>query len=161
MLHTATRPAIEGADSLLARTLTPPGYTGHTHFWQRAVSRRQFVRTAAGTSALAVGASLAWPTLALAAPAHNADPTPIPNGIDLLFIVGGPHGPTFHVFFPVPGNEVATITDFKGSLAAAEIQGTGVTNKGETLTYDADMRFMDGHYVSVDGRTRRGTFGFV
>jgi hypothetical protein len=162
MLHVvAPSTALEWDDSSLALNRRTSGYTGHAHFWQRALSRRQFVRTAAGTSALAVGAGLAWPTIALAAPASNADPNPIPGGIDLLFLVGGPHGPTFHVFPPALGQEVSTITDFKGSVAAADVQGTGRTNKGETLTFDADMRFMDGQYVSVDGRTRRGTFGFV
>jgi hypothetical protein len=26
---------------------------------------------------------------------------------------------------------------------------------------DTDMRFQDGLYVGVDGKTRRGTFGFI
>jgi hypothetical protein len=164
MLQLATRSAVVGDDGPRLVDVSPPGYTGHSHFWQRALSRRQFVRGVAGTSALAVGASLAWPTLALAEEAErDAAPNPIPGGLPLLDIVtgGAQHGPIFHVFLPAFGNEVSTITDFKGTIAAAEIQGTGVTNSNETLTFDADMRFMSGRYVSVDGRTREGTFGFV
>ena len=68
----------------------------------------------------------------------------------------------FHANFPIFGTEVSTITDFSGSIAAAELQGTGTSNMAPTaLFYDADMRFMSGKYTSVDGRTREGTFGFV
>ena len=31
----------------------------------------------------------------------------------------------------------------------------------DRLTFDADMRFMDGVYTDVAGRTSRGTFGFI
>src|SRR4051812_45514955 len=34
---------------------SPPDPRGHAHFWERAFSRRRFVRTAAGTTALVVG----------------------------------------------------------------------------------------------------------
>ena len=141
--------------------LSPPGYAGHAHFWERALSRRDFVRTAAGVSALAAGASIAWPAAALAASGPDATPKPIPGGTDLLALLGLPSGPKFHFFFPVFGQEAVTITDFNGSMAAAEIQGTGVDNAGTALTFDADMRFMSGEYVAVDGRHRQGTFGFI
>ena len=165
MLVTPRSTAIEWSDPGPVSTLRPPGYVGHAHFWERALSRRDFVRTAAGASALAVAAGMAWPAAAFAESesesGHNATPRPIPGGTDLQFLLGLGHGPLFHFFFPAFGQEVSTITDFSGSLAAAEIQGSGLDNKGKTLTYDADMRFMSGEYVALDGRRREGTFAFV
>ncbi len=152
---------IERSDPGPISMLSPPGYVGHAHFWERALSRRAFLGAAAGASALAATASVAWPAVAFAESEHNAAPRPIPGGTDLQFLLGNGHGPPFHFFFPVIGQEVSTITDFKGSLAAAEIQGSGVDNKGTTLTYDADMRFMSGEYVALDGRRHEGTFAFV
>ncbi len=151
-------------------SLQPPGYTGHPHFWQRALSRRQFVRTAAGATAMVVGSGLWMPIQAAAdgdddhkgrKPALGAAPNPIPGGLDLLG-----NGHIFHVFFPVYGQEVSTITDFNGMIAAAEIQGMGTgtdTAKGMKTRYfyDADMRVMDGMYIGKDGKTRKGAFGFV
>jgi len=155
--------------------LQPPGYTGHPHFWQRALSRRQFVRTAAGATAMVVGSGLWIPTQVAAdhgkddddhKPGGNADPKPIPGGTDLLSLLGQPSGPKYHFFFPAFGQEVSTVGDFDGFLAAAEIQGSGTarntsTGAKTTLYFDADMRFMDGRYISVDGQTRRQTFGFI
>jgi hypothetical protein len=156
--------------------LSPPGYTGHAHFWERALSRRQFVRTAAGTTAVVLGAGLWTPSLAAAANPGNDDddhdhhgvvqPTPIPGGTDLLALLGLPPGPIYHFFFPAFGQEVSTINNLNGSVAAAEIQGTGTAIDTKTgaktpLTFDADMRFMDGVYVGEDGHTHRGTFGFI
>jgi hypothetical protein len=132
-----------------------PGHTGHAHFWDRALSRRQFMLAAAGsTAALAL-------LPGLAAAADGGAPKPIPGGLDLLGLITGHTGPTFHVFFPVFGQEVSTITDFNGFVAAGEIQGFGTANNGDRLFFDADMRFMDGVYIDVAGRTSRGTFGFI
>jgi hypothetical protein len=145
--------------------LSPPGYAGHAHFWERAFSRRDFVRTAAGASALAVAAGMAWPAAAFAESESESEkdsaPKPIPGGTDLQALVGLGSGPLFHFFFPKFDEEAVTIFDFKGAMAAAEITGSGLDNKGKTLTYDADMRFMSGEYVARDGRRREGTFAFV
>jgi hypothetical protein len=62
---------------------------------------------------------------------------------------------------PAVGFEMSTITDFHGVVGAAEIQGTAKGSDGTTYTFDADMRFMQGLYVGMDGRLRRGSFGFV
>jgi hypothetical protein len=157
------------------RALQPPGYTGHPHFWQRALSRRQFVRTAAGSIAMMVGSGL-WIPMQVAAdpssgvddrnPGGNANPKPIPGGTDLFTLLGQGPGPTFHFFFPAFRQEVSTVTDFDGVVAAADIQGSGTarhtaTQKKTKLYFDADMRFMDGLYVAMDGRPRRQTFGFI
>jgi hypothetical protein len=158
--------------------LNPPGYIGHPHFWQRALSRRQFVRTAAGATAMVVGGGLWVPTPVAAEQDENnnnddhkpgrgnPEPKPIPGGTDLFALLGQGHGPTFHFFFPAFRQEVSTVGDFDGFVAAAEIQGKGTatntaTGAKTTLYFDADMRFMDGRYVAVDGRTRRQTFGFI
>jgi hypothetical protein len=91
----------------------------------------------------------------------GASPRPIP------FDLFGGQGPAVaHVDLPYYGNELATMTDFRGFVAAAEIQGSGVgtdtaTGASTTYTYDADMRVMDGNYVGEDGRLHRGLFGFV
>jgi len=159
MLHhlISAAPAMPG-QSLPA----PPGHVGHAHFWERAFSRRRFVRTAAGATALAVGGGLWFPDVAGAAPVGGSDPRPIPS---VLTIPGFPL-PPLHVQPPGFGFEPSTITDFEGAVAAAEIRGTGIgtnTKTGETTpyTFDADMRFMTGTYVSLNGQTRRGTFGFI
>src|SRR5438128_2553044 len=112
-------------------------YVGHAHFWERALSRRQLL----GANARAMGASLAWPTSGFAESESESEkqvaPKPIPGGTDLRAVLGLPSGPVFHFFFPAFGLEVSTITDFRGSVAAAEVQGSGLTNAGTTLFYDA------------------------
>ncbi len=146
----------------------PPGETsrhgvqprGHAHFWERALARRQFIRTAAGTTAVVVGAGLVLPVRARASE-QNAPPRPIPGGIQPF----GPGTEVFHVFLPEPGNELSTITDFNGHIGAAEILGTGTATDAKTgaktkLLFDADVRFMVGEYVGLDGRNHHGTFGF-
>src|ERR1700738_820707 len=96
----ATARVVESNGSAPMLALNPPGYVGHTHFWERALSRRHFVRA----SALGVGASLVWPAVAaLADSDKNADPNPIPGGTAFL----APSNPTiFHANFPVFGQEV-------------------------------------------------------
>lgn len=148
---------------MIVSTPGGPRAVGHAHFWERAFSRRQFVRAAAGTTAAIAGASLWMPAGVSAARPGDASPNPIPGGDPTLEQA---FGKLFHVYFPYFGQEVATITDFNGKLAAAEMQGAGTgtnTMTGATTryTYDADMRVMDGVYVAKDGHTHRGAFGFV
>jgi hypothetical protein len=146
-------------------------YQGHAHVWQRALARREFMRVAAGTAGLALGSRLWMPLLAQAAPSSSSiAPKPIPGG-------GQPFGPGTEVFhnyappvdpqiggLPWPELDLSQITDFKGAMAVARIQGTGTLTQGAVITqgalYDADMRFMQGRYVGVDGEEHQGTFGF-
>ena len=121
---------------------------GHAHFWERALSRRQVIKTAAGGTAAALGSGLWMPGLAQAARKTSADPKPIP---ETLF-----PGAPFHVLSPA-SEEPSTIYDFNGLVGATEIQGTGT----DGLLFDVDMRFMQGVYVGVDGRMHQDTFGFV
>ena len=75
---------------------------GHPHFLQRAFSRRNFVRTAAGATGIALGAGVFIPVLALAGNNDDDDtttpfePRPIPGGIQPL----GPGTPIFHTYPP-------------------------------------------------------------
>jgi hypothetical protein len=117
---------------------------------------RKFIGVAAGTTGAILGSTLWMPKLAMAA---GSDPKPIPGG----FEVGGQ---LFHVFGLGEGNEPSTITDFKGSVGVAQVQGTGKgintrTGFHETLNYDTDMRFMQGIYIGMDGRQHSDTFGFI
>jgi hypothetical protein len=72
-----------------------------------------------------------------------------------------PSDPFIHVMPPAVGLEMSTITDFNGVIAAGEIRGTAHGSDGTSYTFDADMRFMQGTYISMDGRRREGSFGFV
>jgi hypothetical protein len=130
---------------------------GHTHFWDRAASRRDVLKTIAGGGALALTTGL-WNPTALLAGSSTVAPNPIPAGIKF-------EGELFHVFPPAPGVEIATITDFVGTIGATAVQGTGVgvNHDGQSmiLNFGADMRFMRGLYIGVDGRPHQATFGFI
>ena len=121
-------------------------------------SRAQVLRrgVAAVGAVSAVGLVDAAPAVAW----WGAQPRPIPGGLDENF-QPVPSNPFVHVFAPAVGFEMSTITDFRGVLAATEIQGTAVGSDGSSYTFDADMRFMQGHYVGRDRRKHWGTFGFV
>ena len=122
------------------------------------ISRTELVRR----GALAAGSVAAFGLVA-AGPAlgdRPSEPLPIPGGFDENFNPV-PKDPFIHVLPPAIGFEMATITDFRGVLAAAEIQGTAHGSDGSSYTFDADMRLMQGLYVGKDGRLRQGSFGFV
>jgi len=121
-------------------------------------SRAQVLRrgaVAVGTLS-AVGLLDAGPALA----SWGAQPKPIPGGFDQSF-TPVPTDPFIHVLPPAVGFEMSTITDFRGVVVATEVQGEARGSDGSTYTFDADMRFMRGHYIGRDGRKRWGTFGFV
>ena len=134
-------------------------YVGHTHFWERAVmSRRQFMRTAAGATGVILASGLWMPGSALA---NNSAPNPIPGGFPAF-------GKFFHVdpSSPGPTAENSTIFDFHGSIGAADVRGTGIgTNTGtgatSPLLFDVDMRFMQGVYMGMDGKKHSGTFSLI
>ena len=85
----------------------------------------------------------------------SAAPRAIPGGIRPF----GPGTELFHVFFPGQGDP-STITDFKGSVGAAVIDGHG-TGDNAGREFEIDMRFMDGSFVGLDGRRFKGAFTFV
>jgi hypothetical protein len=132
-------------------------FTGHAHFWERAMSRRQFVATSAAATGAALTSGLWLPVLAEAAPFNEADPMPIPTGTLLPFAPN-----PFRFFFPGPGQEVSTIGDFKGFVGGADVgQTAGKDGTGRSLLWKADVRFMQGMFVGTEGDTRTGTFAFV
>ena len=76
------------------------------------------------------------------------------------------NGVAFHFVNPFQaGVDPSSITDFKGFVGAADVQGTGTARNPdgsvETLLFDTDMRFMQGTYVGLDGAVHEATFGFV
>jgi hypothetical protein len=138
---------------------------GHAHFWQRALSRRQVVRTATGLAIAGLGVGGAGRVLAQ--DGSVAPPKPIPGGLD--FGTG-----LLHVYLNEPGQEPSTITDFLGLVGINHLRTEGTvttgggngglnppTATGDRLSVDVDMRFMQGTYVGEDGQTHQGTFGFV
>ena len=121
-------------------------------------SREQFVRRSALAAGGVAGAGLLNPAAAFARSA--GDPRPIPGGFDETF-TPVPSNPFIHVLPPQVGFEMSTITDFSGVIGASEIQGTARGSDGSVYGFDTDMRFMQGTYVGLDGRLRKGSFGFI
>jgi len=127
-------------------------YLGHDHFWQRAMSRRQFLGTTAVATAAVATSPMWFPALAEAA---GSDPVPIPGGFF----------PGYHAFLG-PGKEPSTIFNYRGVTGVAAVQGTGTgwntrTHKSTPLLFDSDNRFMRGQYIAMDGKEHKGTFGFI
>jgi hypothetical protein len=90
---------------------------------------------------------------------HGAPPKPIAGGITVTF---GDESFFIHHYPPMSGNEPSEIGDFHGVVANARITGTGTgTGFDHPLTFQADVGFMQGTYIGVDGRHHQGTFGFV
>jgi hypothetical protein len=132
---------------------------GHQHFWERALSRRQFFGTAAAAGGIAATSAL-WPSLLVAA-ADGAfsPPNPILGGTSLPF-----QGLTGFYFpdavkDPKENADPSLIRDFNGFIGLADLAGGTVV--GTSNTWNADMRFMKGVYVGVDGQKHQGAFGFI
>jgi hypothetical protein len=93
-------------------------------------------------------------------------PVPIPGGFLVPNPFGGPDG---HFNLPGPadstvhgvGGEPSSITDFKGFVGVAMVDGTGTDGSGNPLLWEVDLRFMRGVYRGVDGEIHRGAFAFV
>jgi hypothetical protein len=97
----------------------------------------------------------------------SAGPVPIPGGVLDPTPFGGPD---VHVHLPGPvdsatpnkvGGDPSSIYNFNGFVGGARLQGTGTDNSGNTLTWDVDLRFMQGVFQASDGSIQRGTFAFV
>ena len=64
------------------------------------------------------------------------------------------------------GMEPSSVGNFKGTVGAAIVSGTGtgtntVTGATEPLIFDSDMRFMKGIFQGTDERVHEGTFAFI
>jgi hypothetical protein len=127
------------------------------HYARHGFSRRAFVGGAAAATGAALGSGLLSPAAALA---WNSPPAPKPTTATSTI-----NGLIFHFTSFGPGVDPSSITDFKGQVGVAEVQGTGTARNPdgsvETLLFDTDMRFMKGTYVGQDGAVHGGTFGFV
>jgi hypothetical protein len=132
------------------------GYVGHPHFWERTLSRRQFLGATAAAGGVALTSPLWAPVLADAT--QLVDPRPIPQTV-------APGAP-FHIQLLGSNAEPSTITDFRGAVGGADLLGTGVgtdtTTGQETHLFTAiDNRFMVGNFIGVDGKQHHGVFAFV
>jgi hypothetical protein len=139
------------------RTPAPP-------YWgANVLSRRRFLRSAAGAAGVILGSNL-LPQ----ARADGSDPPPIPGG---NYFLGFP-GPLFHVFAPglgtFPVDQVPiTITNFNGFIGLAYISGMATEKNTTTgaqrkLPFNmADMRFMHGVFRDQSEQVRQGTFALV
>jgi hypothetical protein len=121
-------------------------------------SRRRLLQHGAIAAGSVAGFGLLRPAIAHAASA--GPPRPIPGGFDENFNPVASDA-TFHLFPPGIGFEMSTITDFNGVVGGSETRGTATGSDGSTWDFDADMRFMRGTYVGLDGGRRVGAFGFV
>ena len=139
--------------------------SGHHHFAQRLLSRRNFLENSGLTLGVLAASGLV-PELARASTIRgfktttSATPVPIPGGLQLL----GPGGPLFHVFLPAPGVEPSTITNFNGFIGWAAVGGMGthtIGGQASHLPFESDMRFMKVEFVGVDGRHHHGEFAFI
>ena len=119
------------------------------------LTRRGFLH---GSAIGLAGIGLRDPALVFAK--THRGPRPIPGGFSKTF-KPVPRNPFVHVLPPGITNEMATITDFNGIVAASEIRGTAHGSDGTTYDFDTDMRFMRGDYVGLDRKVHHGTFGFI
>ncbi len=134
-----------------------------------ALSRRHFLRSAAGAAGLALG--LNAPTAQARAKARGAaaDPVPIPGGLDFLG-----DGSVFHVYahgYPGFGGDPGTedpivIHHFNGDFGLTYVRGTGTHTDKATgvrtrLPWEIDLRFMTGEYVGADRKRHHGAFALV
>jgi hypothetical protein len=128
------------------------------------LSRRQFTRTAFGTTVVGATLGSALWTPAMAAPKRIFAPVPIHGGTPVL-------GGAYHVFGPAAFDPVdaepSTITNLNGFVGLAYISGMVTqtnTETGQTARYpfvDSDMRFMHGDFRGADGRIHQATFAFI
>lgn len=130
-----------------------------------AVSRRQFIRTVAGATAIALGSGVGIPIVNDASAADVVAPKPIPGGTQLPFAFVH-HYPltaatTFENF-----KDPSQIFHFDGFVALNRVRGMGTgtdttTGKTTRLPFQADMGFMQGMYIGEDNQFHTGAFGFI
>jgi len=128
--------------------------TRHAH--SHTLSRRRLLQAGAAAGAAIVAGDLIGAVPALGASSPGT-PTPVPANAAF----GG-----LHVYSVGPNSENSAITNFRGIVGAAIVDGTGVahdrrTGRNEKLLFDTDMRFMQGTFRGTDGLQHEGTFAFV
>ena len=139
------------------------GYAGHTHFWERALSRRRFMQGTGAAAGMLLLGSQGWMPASASVPGNT--PKAIPGGF--MF---PPLTETFHNFAPnvfdPPNTDRSGVFDFNGHIGYAIIDGSGTgrdthTHTTTPLLFEVDLRFMQGEYVGVDGKHRHGTFCLI
>ena len=139
-------------------------HMGHSHIWQHVFSRRQLMKTAAGTAGLGMISGLGVPKLARAQ-AKSGEPKPIPGGV-ISFNTAVHHWPlALSVGKPLSEvNDPSEITDFNGFVGGVHILGGG-TGTGfpapPGLAFQTDMGFMQGEFIGEDGEHHNRTFVFI
>jgi hypothetical protein len=122
------------------------------------LSRRQFVGVTAG---LALGAGFSTARAQSGNPHTDARPRPIPGGATPFGVL------VHHNPVPAPGAPLSTltdpseITDFNGFVGLNRIRGAGFGTGFPALAFQADMGFMVGDYVAMDGKHYHASFGFI
>lgn len=171
----------KGDSQTTAQSSNQGPHVGHTtNGWERDFSRRRFIHAAAGATALAFGSGIS--SRALARDDHIGhdeplpEPKPIPGEVDLTELGLKPPYDFIHEFLPGPKGmvlpftkvvleglnvEPSTITDFKGATAVAYHVGKATGSDGKTYNLETDFRVMEGHYLSVEGTRRQGTFAEI
>jgi hypothetical protein len=134
------------------------------HFGEGALSKRQFLKTAAGASGILLGSGF-W-LRALGANPGSGIPTPIPATFFFPGPVDGSAVPTDPTGAHPAGRDPSVINNFNGFVGVANVRMTGLgtdTTTGDTApyTFEADMRFMKGVFVDSAGQTQRGAFAFI
>jgi hypothetical protein len=149
--------------------------------WEGGLSRRQLIRTAAGTAGagVLVGSGLWKPVMA-----HELNEGEGEGrcGVPLPITHLAPAPPIIHFFFPGPvdgsaaptdptgvqpnGRDPSTITNFEGFIGQADLTFSGIgtdTETGRTSPYDfhTDTRFMKGVFIGSDERRHHSTFAFI
>jgi hypothetical protein len=130
--------------------------------------RRTFLRSAASIAGLGLSSGLCIPKLAHAAPDDqnddndkNALPKPIPGGVSPLSIFIH-HFPVLPTAMPLQNlTEPSQITDFQGLVGLNRIRGGGRGKGFPALAFQADMGFMQGLFIGVDGKRHHNTFCFI
>ena len=173
----------ETSDSSSDQQPKPSAGGGFRHFWEPGLSRRQLIRTAAGTAGagVIVGSGLWKPVMA-----HEEDEGEGEGhcgvALPITQITSNPPPVPAHFFFPGPvdgspadtdphglepnGRDPSTITNFEGFIGNVDLtfSGTGTdTETGRTSPYDfhTDTRFMKGVFIGSDERRHHGTFAFI
>jgi hypothetical protein len=138
------------------------------HAADSATLRRTFLRSAAGLAGLGLSSGFCLPKLAQAAPNDENDdndknvlPKPIPGGVSPLGIFIH-HFPVTPTATPLQNlTDPSQITDFQGLVGLNRIRGAGRGKGFPTLAFQADMGFMKGLFIGVDGKRHHGAFCFI
>src|SRR5260370_739233 len=99
-------------------------HSRQVHFGERALSKRQFLKTAAGASGIILG-SVFWPRT-LGAKSGAGIPTPIPAGFFFPGPVDGSPVPTDPTGAHPAGRDPSVINNFNGFVGVANVRMTGM-----------------------------------